>query len=146
MAADRKQAAPPPLGGISLLVVFAVLCLTVFALLSLSTVMADTRLADAAAQAVEDYYAADVSAQETLARLRCGELPDGVTREDGNVYSYQCPISDTQSLSVEVRVEADGSYDILRWQAGYDGLWLEGEGPEFWDGEDMELFDGAVFE
>ena len=36
---ERKQAelSPPPVGGASLLVVFAVLCLTVFALLSLST-------------------------------------------------------------------------------------------------------------
>ena len=31
------QVSPPPVGGASLLVVFGVLCLTVFALLSLST-------------------------------------------------------------------------------------------------------------
>ena len=39
--------APPALGGASLLVIFAVLALTVFALLSLSTVRADVRLGDA---------------------------------------------------------------------------------------------------
>ena len=70
--------APPALGGSSLLVAFAVLALTVFALLSLSTVRADVRLADASAQAVTDYYAADCQAQEILARLRSGETVEGV--------------------------------------------------------------------
>ena len=39
----------PTVGGSSLLVIFAVLCLTVFALLSLSTVQAEKRMADASA-------------------------------------------------------------------------------------------------
>lgn len=42
---------PPAVGGISLLVAFAVLCLTVFALLSLSTVQAQKRLSDASHKA-----------------------------------------------------------------------------------------------
>lgn len=79
MAERKKEGmAPPALGGSSLLVAFAVLALTVFALLSLSTVQADVRLADASAQAVEDYYAADCQAQEILARLRNGETVEGV--------------------------------------------------------------------
>lgn len=80
--AERKKSgmAPPALGGSSLLVAFAVLALTVFALLSLSTVKADVRLADASAKAVEDYYAADTKAQEILARLRAGETVEGVER------------------------------------------------------------------
>ena len=57
-----KGFSPPAIGGASLLAVFAVLCLTVFVLLSLTTVEADRRLAEAAAQAVTDYYAADCQA------------------------------------------------------------------------------------
>lgn len=78
--AERKREGmtPPALGGSSLLVAFAVLALTVFALLSLSTVQADVRLADASAQAVSDYYAADCEAQEILARLRSGETVEGL--------------------------------------------------------------------
>ena len=72
---DRKRdPLPPPIGGASLLAAFAVLCLTVFALLSLSTVRADDRLGKATVQAVTDYYAADLEAQTILARLRNGEL------------------------------------------------------------------------
>ncbi len=83
---DKKRFSPPAIGGISLLVVFAVLCLTIFALLSLSTVRADMRLADATVESVADYYAADLEAQTILTRLRAGERPDGVTVE-GNIYS-----------------------------------------------------------
>lgn len=148
---ERKRVSPPAVGGVSLLVVFAVLCLTVFALLSLSTVRADARLADTSAQAISDYYAADRAAQEILARLRNGEVPPEVTAhlEDswhtGTRYTYACPISDTQELQVEVLLDGEGGYTVLRWQSGYTGPWVEGEGPDLWSGEDMELFDGTLF-
>lgn len=112
---DNWNYAPPAVGGASLLVIFAVLCLTVFAVLSLSTARADDRLSQASAQASAEYYAADCQAQEILARLRDGELPIGVTY-GGDLYTYECPISETQSLHVEVFLR-DGVYTVLRWQA-----------------------------
>ncbi|MEG0780884.1 MAG: hypothetical protein RR426_09800, partial [Oscillospiraceae bacterium] len=74
----KSEFSPPAVGGSSLLVIFAVLCLTVFSLLALSTVEANGRLSLAMAQSVEDYYAADCAAEEILSRLRAGEVPDGV--------------------------------------------------------------------
>lgn len=56
---ERRRFSPPTVGGSSLLVIFAVLCLTVFALLSLSTVQADGRLSQTSAEAAQAYYAAD---------------------------------------------------------------------------------------
>ena len=105
----------PVFGGSSLLVIFAVLCLTVFTLLALSTAQADNRLAESSAKAVSDYYEADLTAETILAQLRQGDLPTGV-EINGNTYSYTCPISDTQILCVEVLVGND-SWQILRWQA-----------------------------
>ena len=102
----------PMIGGCSLLVIFAVLCLTVFALLGFSTVQANKRLADISVQAVSDYYRADSQAEEILARLRTGEIPDGVT-EKNHIYSFRCIISPTQALLVEVQEE---NWKILRWQ------------------------------
>lgn len=124
---------PPVLGGISLLVAFAVLCLTVFALLSLSTVQAQSRLTDASLEAVTRYYAADSEALGILALLRSGELPEGVEYNEG-IYSYSCPISETQVLEVEVRLSEE-DYDILRWQAVPDGQDSEESGFDLWDGE-----------
>lgn len=128
----RNRFSPPAIGGVSLLVAFAVLCLTIFALLSLTTVRADTRLADASAQAAADYYAADCAAQEILARLRAGETPDEVSW-DGDIYSYSCPISSTRNLEVEVRVDGT-SYTILRWQTAYAEEWTFDESLDLWDG------------
>ncbi len=149
MAERKKESfAPPALGGSSLLVVFAVLALTVFALLSLSTVRADVRLGDAAAKAVSGYYEADCKAQEILARLRNGEKVPGevelalfiAERVDSGetYYKYAVPISDTQELRVEVLVDpADGSYSILRWQAVPVGDWEPDDSLNVWDGEDI---------
>lgn len=130
---DKARFSPPALGGVSLLAAFAILCLTVFALLSLSTVQADRRLADASAQAVADYYAADCQAQQILARLRQGEIPQGVER-DGQIYRYVAPISQTQQLSVAVRLEG-GEYEILEWRAGAAGQWQADDSLDLWDGE-----------
>ena len=144
---EKKKTAPPAVGGSSLLTVFAVLALTVFALLSLSTVRADTRLADAAARAVTDYYAADCRAQEILARLRAGgPLPEGVeitgSDDRGTYMYYTVSISDTQELQVEVYLlwgegwgrDASG-YTILRWQAASSVEWAGSDTFTVWDGE-----------
>lgn len=138
----NKGFSPPAVGGVTLLSVFAVLCLTIFALLSLSTVSANGRLSDASAKAVSDYYAADVKAQRVLALLRSGadiqaaaeeNTVDGITA-DGDVYSYSCKISERQTLEVEVRVDGD-NYAVRKWQAVPSGEWNIDSSLPVWDGE-----------
>ena len=124
---------PPAIGASSLLVIFAVLCLTVFALLSISTVQANERLGDSAAAAVTGYYRADCQAEMILAQIRSGSIPTGVTVEN-DVYSYYCAISDTQALSIAVAVE-DGNYSVLRWQAISTTDWQADDRLPVWDGK-----------
>ena len=131
---DPRRFTPPAVGGSSLLVIFAVLCLTVFALLGLGTVQADQRLADASAEAVYGYYAADCQAEAILARLRAGELPEGVTALPGERYTYTCPSSAAQVREVEVRVTGT-DYAVLLWQAVPAADWQPDDGLEVWDGE-----------
>ncbi len=132
-----------------MLTMFAVLCLTVFALLSLSTVRADQRLGDATAEAVEAYYAADCKAQELLARLRHGELPAGVEVETSvshtterveQICTYAVPLSETQELQVAVEVRGTNDFTVLRWQLANVGDWEIDDAPGFWNGED-DLFE-----
>jgi len=130
--ADRERFSPPVVGGTSLLVIFSVLALTVFALLSLSTALANDRLSSAAAQAVYDYYQADCQAEAILAQLRQGRQPPGVARQ-GDVFVYSCPISDTQTLWVEVRLDGD-AYTVLRWQAVSTAPWQPDDSLNLWDG------------
>lgn len=132
MMDEERRSVPPAPGASALLVIFAVLCLTVLAMLSLSTVQADARLSDASAEAVTGYYAADYQAEEILTQLRTGTVPSGVWEEDG-VYYYKCTVSDTQDLEVAVRIEGS-AYTVLRWQMVPSGTWEAGEGPELWDG------------
>lgn len=147
MNEEKKRLSPPAVGGSSLLVIFAVLCLTIFALLSMSTVQADKRLSDASAQAVRGYYEADAQAEAILAHLRAGEVPEGVTVTELHLQSgdsgagylaadYACPISDTQVLRVTA-VFYDGlgdNYEILRWQAVFAGEWAPDDSINVWDG------------
>ncbi|MBO5123061.1 MAG: hypothetical protein J6B99_07855 [Oscillospiraceae bacterium] len=137
MSEKRTFSPPVVVGAVSLLTIFAVLCLTVFALLSLSTVQADERLSDKSFAAVAGYYAADCAAEEILAQLRAGEIPEGVTAYEGGLYRYGCPISDTQTLVVEVAVE-DTDYTIIRWQARSTAEWVADDSLPVWDGGSMQ--------
>lgn len=128
----RKHDGPAAVGGSSLLVIFAVLCLVVFALLGLSSVQAEGRLSAACSNSVEEYYRADVQAEAILARLRGGEIPDGVTK-DGTHYRYQCTVSDTQTLQVTVALQ-ESDYQILQWQVISTVQWEAQDAPAVWDG------------
>jgi len=115
----------PAIGGSSLLVIFAVLCMTVFALLGLGTAQAGARLSDSAAASVSDYYAADAQAEAMLADLR--------QQHTTGEFSYTCPISDRQALSVTVRLNGD-TYEILSWQAVSSTQWEADDSIDLWDG------------
>ena len=110
----KERISPPAIGGSSLLVVFAVLCLTVFSLLALSSVLAEKRMADVSAQAVIDYYEADLEAEAIFARLRAEETVSGV-EIDGNTYCYSCAVTENQILEVELAKNTEG-WKVVRWQ------------------------------
>lgn len=129
----KKTDTPAAVGGSSLLVIFVVLCLTVFAVLSLSSVRADGRLSEASGAAVRAYYEADCEAEEILAQLRAGSVPSGVTVE-GNRCRYECTVSDTQKLVVEAEVTGE-NYRILRWQTEAAGQWQAEDELHVWDGK-----------
>ena len=132
---EKRRFSPPVTGGSSLLVIFAVLCLTIFALLGLSTVQADGRLSNATAVAVSNYYAADSQAEEIFARLRSGEAVEGVV-VSGSRYFYECSISDTQTLQVQL-LEEDGAWSVERWQAVSTAQWEADDSLSVWDGTSM---------
>lgn len=128
----KTSGIPPLLGGSSLLTIFAVLCLTVFALLSVTTVTARQRLSENALASVIAYYEADTQAELVFAQLRNGEHPAGVTR-DGAVFRYACPISHNRSLQVELKKEEKG-WTVLRWQEVTQPLVIDDSLP-VWDGK-----------
>lgn len=128
----KRLPVPVPVGGSALLVIFAVLCLTTFAMMSLATVQANRRLTAASAEAACAYYRADAAAERTLAQLRGGEIPRGVT-VSGTTYAYDAKISQTQKLQVKVRIDGK-KYEILEWRAVSTAKWEPDDSLHVWDG------------
>lgn len=123
----------PPVGLSALLCIFAVLCLTVFALLSAATVRADTSQRERMQQAVLDYYAADAQAQRILADLCSGQRPEQVEWKQTTA-CYQVPIAPGQTLMVEVVVNGS-DYTVVRWQAVNTQPWQADEQLDVWNAE-----------
>lgn len=110
---QKRNAPMLGFGASSLLAAFAVLCLTVLAMLSITTVQADRRQAESTYQAVTAYYTADRQAQTIFARLKLGETVEGVKENEG-IYRFGCPISENQVL--EVALKRSDDWEIIRWQ------------------------------
>lgn len=111
----NREFRAPIVGGTSLITIFAVLCLIVFTLLTMSTVLASRNLAERSHEAVRAYYAADSQAETIFAQLRGGEIPSNVVK-NGEIYTYDCPISDTQYIHVVLSF-ADGRWNVIEWRA-----------------------------
>ena len=131
MKRKKESFSPPAVGATALLVAFAILCLTVFALLSLSTVRAERRLSDEARNAVSAYYDADTRAQEIFARIRNGETLPGVQEKDG-IFSYSCADAENRKLMVEIE-KTENSWRIMRWQVETRQIDIDDSLP-VWDG------------
>jgi len=132
------------IGIVSLIMIFAVLYLTIFAILTLVTANNDYELAQNFAQSVDDYYQADRNATNILTSVlhtakkgqKISGSINGVTVEAtaSNIISYDCPIGDRQILSVMVALN-DQSYRIIKWQTAYIGDWAIDDKIVVWDGE-----------
>ncbi len=132
---NKKMNIPAPVGGSSLLVIFSVLCLTIFSLLVLATVKADERLANDSCEAVSAYYEADCEAERILGKLRAGIVEDGVVQKD-DCYTYSCPVSDTQNLCVVVEITGD-DYEILQWKLENTMQWEPEQYIDLFDVDDL---------
>jgi len=137
-------------GTISLIMIFSVLCLTIFAMLTLSTSNAEKALADRTSSFVKGYYEADSKATKIRAQIyesyTQGVFPasiDGVdiTYEhsgDITVAGYYCKVNDVQDLRVKLRLEQTGSY-VLEWKTAYSEDWAYDDSLSVWDPDIFEL-------
>lgn len=131
------------LGTASLIVIFTVLCLTVFALLTLLTARNERTLAVRTAQTVQQYYEADARAAHIRRAVEqaasTGELParvDDIALEQtkGEV-RFACPIGDNLRLAVTLSIAPDGATEVREWQTEPAGDWQADTAIEVWDGE-----------
>ena len=130
-------------GSASIVLVFAVLCLTVFTLITYIVSGNSKALVDAEAKLVVGYYKADALAEQILAELLESDyIPatiQGVEMQieydfylDSNTVYFACPIGDTEKqLHVHVSIVGN-SYSILSWRMGDESEWLIDDGLSVW--------------
>ena len=129
----KRQESAAPVGAGMLLVSFAVLCLVAFAALCLSSASAEDRLSRASAETLLARREADAEAEAILARLRAGEVPEGV-RQENDIYEYTIPIAADRELRVSVR-QVGEDHTVLSWREVPTGDWQADDRLTLWDGE-----------
>ena len=118
------------------MMLFAVLCLTVFSILSLVSARAQAALAEKSADSVSSYYKADSIACDIYQDIKNDVISDNVElffMADGNYYFYEVPIDESQILSVVIKQLYD-SYEVLTWKVIYTADWNADENLNVWDG------------
>lgn len=123
-------------GYTSIMIIFALVCLVIFAVLSLKAASSDKALNERSGEYLKEYYTADNIAKQKLCELdeiayKAGksgflaetfqELAEGKDVsikmiQNGCVADYSVPINERQELSVSVTFRLSGEYEITRWQ------------------------------
>lgn len=133
-------------GSATIVTVFAVLCMTIFAVLTLLSANSEKRLARAAADSVSAYYAAEARAYRTLAEVAAitprdpaafqAALPETVASEDRDgavVMTWSEPIDENRLLAV-CAVLQDGRIRVEAVRVTDAGTWSPDTYVNVWDG------------
>lgn len=136
-------------GGSSIIMIFAVLCLTVFAALTLMSSKSELNLALRYTDSIKNYYKADGEASKFTAALQSaksinemiiiagdyGASVETLTTAGGETYydiNYHTGIDEKQNLTVRLKAmprSSEGfSLNILAWIPVYTDEWSSGTG------------------
>lgn len=131
-------------GGLSIIMIFAVLCLTVFATLTLISSKSEFNLALGYKESIKNYYKADYEASKFTAVLQSAKSINDIqiiadnndasfetlTTADGGTYyyiNYNITIDEKQKLTVRYKITphiSEGvSINILEWIPVYTDEW-----------------------
>lgn len=141
MKRDKQSSSFVNIGSSSLLIIFLILCLATFAILSLSSAKSDYTSGQKLAQHKKAYYEASAKAETILAIIdqalaetdntqesRIPTKVDGISiKRDGKEVSYEIPMSENQALHVTVCLydpnEHENYYKITAWQVISTNTW-----------------------
>lgn len=152
---NRDQGAGAGVGYVSVMLIFAVICLTVFAVLSLKAALSDDSINERSGEFLQQYYIADTAAKEKLSELNdiAFELKDSEFFEDafaekttsldgitvqpaaeGTSVSYSVAINEHREIAVNVVFDSTGSYTVKKWQSRTVSIDDENSHINVWDG------------
>ncbi len=126
---SRKKQFGMNIGSASILLVFVILCLVSFAVLSIVSANADSKLSSRVLERTTAYYNACNQAEQSLAVMdktlrrmyESSDSEEAYFAAVGHGKSYVIPISDLQSLQVTIEIlypesAEDTFYRISAWQ------------------------------
>ena len=126
---SKKKQFGMNIGSASILLVFVILCLVSFAVLSIVSANADSKLSSRVLERTTAYYDACNQAEQSLAGIdkilqriyASSESEEAYFASVGHGKSYVIPISDLQSLQVTIEIlypvsPEDTFYRINAWQ------------------------------
>lgn len=140
-------------GSASIVLIFAVLCLTIFSLITYIVANNNKALVDAETALVVGYYEADALAERVLAEIMFDRTRSIAGPPPGEVYGidvqwvydeqsgmdtayFYCPISEAKSLYVHVSPDdVNGSFDILSWRMIDTDEWQSDDSINVWTGD-----------
>jgi len=131
-------------GSASIVLVFAVLCLTVFSLITYVVAANDKALVDNEAQLVIGYFHADYMAESIVAEILSSDsIPPEIQGveihseldfySNAKIITFSSPISDVLALFVRIALH-DDSYEILSWRLYNSAEWQYDAGLNIWPG------------
>ncbi|MBS6586250.1 MAG: hypothetical protein KH345_08850 [Eubacterium sp.] len=147
-------------GYISIMLIFTVICLTIFAVLSFQAVYSSDKMTNRSDGFTQQYYTADTEAKKTLSRLDglAAEALDGFSFEEGFIEAvsgvegvsaartaggvrveYSQAINERQTLAVSVvffSAPSGERFRIEKWNSTEKEISGESH-PSVWDGEDL---------
>ena len=135
------------IGSASIVLVFAVLCLAIFAVISLVPALTSQNLIDAEVRLVQDFFAADALAEQIIDEIiystQISENILGIDifsywSEDLVLAYFAIPISQTQILYVEIGLHID-FLEIFSWRMYNVGEWIADESINIWQGDFWRL-------
>jgi len=132
-------------GSASIVLVFAVLCLTIFSLITYVVAGNDKAIVDAKANLVTAYYNADAEAERILFDLIAADtIPDTVRgisihtgrdeATDTETTYFHYKITDAKALYVSLAIRED-SFDVLSWHMYDTDEWEIDDSINVWTGE-----------
>lgn len=150
MANERKTAGVN-IGGASIIMVFSVLCLTIFAVLTLVSANAESTLAKKSVASVKSFYSADEAASNTLSKIydiadkesdlqaikaQVTSLSDTIKVEEQNgqlIITYTEKIDDGQNLTAKISTDGN-AVKVLSWKVQSTAEWKPDNDFNVWQG------------
>lgn len=157
MKQQDKRSSGVHVGGASILMIFAVLCLTVFSVLSFVTAHQEWKLAQKSAQVMQQYYEADWQCETYYEEInKMLQMSDSVeqlaekcdllakeydinmelTRQEGQyAITYAVPMDENQKLQVQLIADDAGVLQIKQWKVLAIRQLVYEDRISVWDGE-----------